>query len=350
MPASHVLLALVAAANAFSCLNQEGKFADHWTALKVNNGAEYYYRDDSAEFSTEYSGTFKPGGTMADVPGAPGAILSTIGQLYGLGTAGGPVNQYAYALYNDETPDGKTSSSHAHSKGVVLFDGTSGFWLVHSFPKWPAFPTYAGLSSDTYGQSFFCMSFRASELEKIAAIQALQGPLVYASGVSQDLVGRFPAFETWIADEHKQCAANKATTNLTSVRGRTFTHYGKSAACACDLWEDVVAPGVGAGLRVESWQNGPIDLKMPTFCPPKYAYAVQNISEIVMADGTSWRETQDHSKWGVSTKAGRTACVGDINRQTSQAKRGGGAVCFTDDDHWAAFDGIVKKAFLCPVE
>ena len=62
--------------------------------------------------------------------GSTGAVPLTLSQLYGsLPTS------YAYALYNDESPAGKTSSTHAHAKGVILFDGAQGFWLVHSLPK-----------------------------------------------------------------------------------------------------------------------------------------------------------------------------------------------------------------------
>ena len=66
-----------------------------------------------------------------------------------------------------------------------------------------------------------------------------------------------------------------------------------------------------------------------------------------MPDGVSWKETQDHSKWAVSESGARTACVGDINRQYSQAARGGGTLCYESSDLWSAFDAIVSELYLC---
>ena len=34
-----------------------------------------------------------------------------------------------YVMWNDETPDGKTTSSQAHAKGVMGFDNKGGFLL-----------------------------------------------------------------------------------------------------------------------------------------------------------------------------------------------------------------------------
>lgn len=62
-----------------------------------------------------------------------------------------------------------------------------------------------------------------------------------------------------------------------------------------------------------------------------------------MEDGTSWKETQDHAKWAVGDEKSSTACVGDINRQYSQSKRGGGTLCHKSKDVWTAFDAIVSE-------
>jgi len=55
-------------------------------------------------------------------------------------------DSYMVAMFNDQTPDGKSGSSYAHQKGVLAYDESSdtGFYLMHSTPLWPA------KSSDSY--------------------------------------------------------------------------------------------------------------------------------------------------------------------------------------------------------
>ena len=58
-----------------------------------------------------------------------------------------------------------------------------------------------------------------------------------------------------------------------------------------------------------------------------------------------WKHTVDHSKWCVGANAakGHVACIGDINRMSSQAKRGGGAVCSLSDTTFIAnLEGVVN--------
>ena len=64
------------------------------------------------------------------------------------------------------------------------------------------------------------------------------------------------------------------------------------------------------------------------FCKPKYKYEVTDVKELKAGDVT-WTESQDHAKWAVALDSSNVACIGDINRMTSQEKRGGGTVCFS---------------------
>lgn len=77
-----------------------------------------------------------------------------------------------WLVYNDEPTNYKTVSTLGHSKGVVVGDSESGFWLVHSIPKFPYLPyqknsyTYPK-TAVKFGQSFLCISMVAKELDNI---------------------------------------------------------------------------------------------------------------------------------------------------------------------------------------
>jgi len=184
-----------------------------------------------------------------------------------------------------------------------------------------------------------------SELEKIAELQMVHWPQIYSMTVTSDLESSLPSFSKWITGG--KSTKDHISTSLRSYNGRTFSHFGKSGPSDVDLYADLVAPGIQSNLRVETWQNGRADLKMPAFCKPDYKYTVENVTAIHMADGKSWRETQDHSKWAISDSAAKVVCISDINRQYSQEKRGGGALCYHNSDLWNAFNGVIKTTIPC---
>ncbi len=65
-----------------------------------------------------------------------------------------------------------------------------------------------------------------------------------------------------------------------------------------------------------------------------------------------WNETIDHSKWTITkTQTGnKWVCLGDINRQFSQYKRGGGQLCIPRSDVWGQFFPIVTAFEKCPTD
>lgn len=86
--------------------------------------------------------------------------------------------------------------------------------------------------------------------------------------------------------------------------------------------------------------------------------------------GVSWSETKDHSKWSVRltgtsqgdslltrsplTHAHRAVaehkpvvCIGGINRMESQAKRGGGTVCFEEQTLWTSLTKGITDVERC---
>jgi len=103
----------------------------------------------------------------------------------------------AYIFYNDEHPDGNTSFVAGHTKGVVAFDQLSGFWLVHSVPKYPPSPKSQQYgyphSGQMYGQSFLCISLKTSQQANNIGRQLLYNrPYVYAANVAGALAYKFP--------------------------------------------------------------------------------------------------------------------------------------------------------------
>ena len=101
-------------------------------------------------------------------------------------------------------------------------------------------------------------------------------------------------------------------------------------------------------------------------CSANLRYHVNNIEELSLdfvAPGYKFSVHDDHSKWAV-TKSNegffgvgfgksaysdvRIACIGDINRQEEQFKRGGGTMCFVKNENvWREYSRIVQEIQEC---
>jgi len=351
------------------CKDESGRPVDWFVAIKHNDGFAYSYLDAKSQSS------FKVSSHSLDKTSG-GSIVSTLMQVYEsefmfvnhtdesiffdnnttadkYSLQRNNVSRYnltsatsgdiAYAFYNDEHPDGKKSTYDAHSKGVIAFDTSSGFWLIHSMPKWPNSPSkgYEGLPDYRYGQSFLCITMSTSQFDSIGQQQQMTRPYMYDSYISDSLASKAPGIADWFDGKNTETDSNAIS--ITSKGGVHFKHIAKSRDWGKDLYEDLVAPELNADLLAETWQNGGGDIGAYCKADGK-KYDVVDVKEMKLGDD-DWTINQDHSKWAIST-SGRSkwVCVGDINRQTSQTKRGGGTVCQSNSQvHGAFMDGVVDQ-------
>lgn len=93
--------------------------------------------------------------------------------------------------------------------------------------------------------------------------------------------------------------------------------------------------------------NGALTNKMPSFCKPTYLFNNININQVSLGPDVTWPETKDHSKWAIATSGAPIFCIGDNNRQYSQEKRGGGAVCGQNPQMWTALKSMVTGVDSC---
>lgn len=103
----------------------------------------------------------------------------------------------------------------------------------------------------------------------------------------------------------------------------------------------MVVPDQHKAFYVETWLNGPRD-----YAPSCKAKTFVTNNRAIAPGGIPWSSANDHSKWAVSDQPA-TVCIGDINRQASQAKRGGGTMCIENKTIWKFFRDAVQKPECC---
>eukprot|EP01087_Luapelamoeba_hula_P001831 TRINITY_DN1162_c0_g1_i1.p1 TRINITY_DN1162_c0_g1~~TRINITY_DN1162_c0_g1_i1.p1 ORF type:complete len:364 (+),score=50.09 TRINITY_DN1162_c0_g1_i1:16-1107(+) len=337
--------------HALGCLDENGNDVDWWIIMKtpympgnanpnVASGFGYAYADANAQ-------TLQLTAKRLDT-NTNGALGSTLGQIYSASAS-----DTAWFMYNDEPPKGTAGSDYGHTKGDLAFNKNGGFWLIHSVPRFPAEQSGSYSYPDNekdYGQSFLCMSLDLETFNDVGyGVFLLNRPYIYSMNLPNALSILVQGFyevvmKNWIT----KVPASNATTIQTSG-GASFTVFAKNAKWNNNLYSELVAPSVGSSLLVETWMNGAISNKMPTFCAgSEYKYSTINVRQVSINSAVSWPETKDHSKWAITTGGSRKVyCIGDENRQYSQAKRGGGTACQSNGQIWASLNQWIATADKC---
>ncbi|KAL3059975.1 deoxyribonuclease-2-alpha [Trematomus bernacchii] len=337
-----------------TCYNDKGDAVDWFYLYKLpkehgkkspHKGEMYLLLDKGSEGWTNGKGT---------VNDTTGALGRTVGQLYSQGEN----TEVAYILYNDQKPSedlgdrwvDNSGSKGGHTKGFVLLDKNQGFWLVHSTPHFPPVRKAGTFSYPPSGvingQNFICVTYPLERFQTIGEQLQINQPNVYDCDVPESLASLVPALADLCAKKHPSVhifphikpVSNRSVT-LTSKAGTNFISFAKGASFDNDLYHSWVAPSLQSDLLVQFWIRSTGIL--PSDC--SLGWKVLDIKLIHPGQTFDFKNSQDHSKWAVSPTAGGAGsgggwvCVGDINRNQAEEKRGGGTVCLQDPVVWKAY-------------
>lgn len=191
--------------------------------------------------------------------------------------------------YNDEPPIGHSNDRKGHTKGVLVADAKSGFWLVHSVPLYPNITSktfacdaqtqfklffnqikindnaFTGNARDyyypstgmIYGQSFLCLSLDAKQIDVVGQQLIYNEVEIYDKQLTQTLSAIYPNIERLIRGEHIADAPYWNLADLKTLGRQRFKSFAKSSKFAKELYEDWVAPMLNTNLYVETWRKGP---------------------------------------------------------------------------------------------
>ena len=208
-------------------------------------------------------------------------------------------------------------------------------WLIHSVPRFPPVPKGGQKyrypdSGIVNGQSFLCIRANFNHLAVIANDLFYTWPWIYAHNNPD--VSRFPILWKVLYGGPTENHQNKNTVHQDAVQTISqFTVFSKTGGFNRDIYRYVIVPELQEAtdngrltMYVETWirptEENP---KLPSFC--KGWTRIYNVESIRNLVGYQYSETQDHSKWAVTNTG--YVCVGGSNRQESQTRRGGNAVC-----------------------
>jgi len=312
---------------------------DWWFIYKAPNGLKYaYYDSQSSATSLSLNSN-----TLDDPHSALG---QTLGQMYS------SKHTAARVLYNDEPAGSLQGSSGSgvsggHTKGLFVADSHGGFWLIHSVPVFPdaTASSYTWKSASTiYGQTFLCVTLTTSGIEAAAAQMQYADPFIYDSSVDSSFARIYPTL-TALFQGTRQKGSNVAP--ITSAGGVKFTSFAKDNQWGQDLYDDLVEPTLQTPMEWETWRRSPY---LNSLCASTKSsgvkYDVLNVESITIGSD-KWLYTQDHSKWGCSSRPS-WVCVGGINRMPSQRSRGGDTLCTSAvRSFWTALSATVSSADQC---
>lgn len=407
----------VEAAPSVQCLNKEGKPVDWWIILKlpktigsivkqqeITNGLNFLYIDQDynkimhKEFfeGNEISQTDSTKHIYHDLSG-PNPVKTTLDQIY---TSDG--SDRSWVMYNDAIPNlpKPYHSEYGHSKGIVAFDNTTGFWLIQTTPGFPpvkedgySFPN----TGKWNGQTMLCISLSTTQFEDVGKQFHYTNCRAYSSHFHNELLA--PTMQGVVNGTIKYNAiVPRFDQRFYISRGNTkFSSFAQTNTISvsydpsiapphskpnCDFYANAAngkykcntsfKTPLKHNLFVQSWldrNKAPAQLipstNEPQICDAPYHvnsalanYALDYKFDLNSITGQEfnckgqikchWGTLNDHSKWAVSTEVGSdVVCISDLNRTEMQKKRGGIMMCFKNKDVHDVFYNMIQTPIRC---
>ncbi|CAH2310480.1 deoxyribonuclease-2-beta [Pelobates cultripes] len=301
----------------------------------AGSGLNYLYLDSMSE-------GWQPGRSLINMTeSAVGRVLEQLYRTY-------RTNSAVYMMYNDAPPSMKNYTTKlGHSKGILLFDKSQGFWLIHSVPRFPPFPEdgYGYPSTgQLYGQSAICVTYKYQQFKEIAIQMFSYNPNVYNCSIPEEYWDDLWGLQKICLGSHFPWVEPTHLITLESANGDTFLSFAKSKYFVDDIFTGWIAQTLGTDILTETWQ--PRGDELPSNC--SLAHHVFNIKRLTLPSHSSFYSSHDHSKWCVSRLATAPwTCIGDLNRNPSQIWRSGGFICTQNKFIYNAFSRMVSYYKAC---
>uniref|UniRef100_A0A3B3CFY6 Deoxyribonuclease-2-alpha n=1 Tax=Oryzias melastigma TaxID=30732 RepID=A0A3B3CFY6_ORYME len=336
MSACSLSTLLCLSASYVKCRNDRGDEVD-WYILyklpKTKKDGLIYYMDENT------NGWTASNQKIDSVSGCVGRTLKPLLDYYVRKT-----ENFGYLLYNDQPPKPyAASSSYGHSKGVVMLDRQTGVWLSHSTPQFPAYQSqnFWPESGNKNAQTFMCITFPYAQFKEIGLQLKYIHPYSFDSHFSTTF------------HEELRCVAQRScypkkepwfkVGQLTSMGGRSFLSFAKYTRFKDDLYSGLITNELPSNLFVKSW--GKMRDPLASNCSSSIPHHVYNVKSVKLQND-KFDNMVDHSKWCVTSDESWT-CVADMNRETSQMSRGGGALCMSSNNVGRAFRSMISEYEPC---
>lgn len=291
------------------CVNPTGEEVDYYIIYLMNDAyKKFMYIDNKLRTFQTYDTT------VAQFP--PLRIASSLNN---------PKGVHNFIAWNSESivAGHEQFSTQAHSKGIISYNEEGGIYLLHSLPKFPYFenekfiddfPPNAGI----YVQTFLCLSLNIKNIDKLLSnLGSIRPGIQKHYSLNFDALATTTLLKSLIDQERVE--KRVFNESITTKNNAKFNLFGKPNNVSELPWDKPIPEFYNESFYVATWTR---PNQLPSVCDEyEQVFNIQSFNVNTM----TYKNTNDHSKWGVSASVW---CIGDLNRTESQLTRSGVVMCF----------------------